>query len=139
MKQTIGKILAIALAASLVGTVSSPALARGHHGGGGHHGGHHHHHGGHHHHHGHGWHGSYGFYMDLTPAFCYPWYYRPDYPYYGFPTVVVQQPIQYVSRDDGINNHYWYYCHNPKGYYPYIQKCNARWVKVRPFPADAQR
>ncbi len=142
MKQTIKKTLAVALAACLAGVVASPALARGHHGGG-HHGGGFHHGGHHHHHHGHRWHGSYGFYMDLTPAFWYPWYYHP-YPYYGGyyggSTVIVQQPVQYVSREDsGNGGNYWYYCHNPQGYYPYISQCNARWVKVRPFPADAPK
>ncbi len=144
MKQTLKKTLAVVLAACLAGAVSTPALARGGHGGG-HRGGEHHggghHHGGHHHHHGHRWHGSYGFYMDLTPAFWYPWYYHPYYPYYGYggSTVIVQQPVQYVSRDEGNAENYWYYCHNPRGYYPYISQCNAKWVKVRPFPADVPR
>lgn len=142
MKKIFRKPLAMALAACLAGAVSQPALARVHHGqghhGGGFHGRHHgSHHGGHHHYHGHRWHGSYGFYMDLTPAFWYPWYYHP-YPYYGGATIIVQQPVQYVSREDNSRN-YWYYCHNPKGYYPYVSQCNAQWVKVRPFPADAQK
>ncbi len=165
MKQIIKKAFAVALAACLVGAVSTPALARGHHGfggfrgggfrsggfggrgfhrggfhgggfrGGGFHGFPHHRWHGHHRH----WHGSYGFYMDLTPAFWYPWYYRPYYPYYGSSTVIVQQPVQYVSREDDNGDYYWYYCHNPQGYYPYISQCNSRWVKVRPFPADAQK
>lgn len=138
MKKIFRKTLAVALVACLAGAVSQPALARGGHGGGHHGGGFHgRHHGGHHHHHGHRWHGSYGFYMDLTPAFWYPWYYHP-YPYYGGSTIIVQQPVQYVSREDNSGN-YWYYCHNPKGYYPYVSQCNAQWVKVRPFPADAQK
>lgn len=26
---------------------------------------------------------------------------------------------------------YWYYCQNPPGYYPYIQRCSVNWQPVR--------
>jgi hypothetical protein len=29
---------------------------------------------------------------------------------------------------------YWYYCHNPEGYYPYVKKCPSGWMKVVPSP-----
>lgn len=72
-------------------------------------------------------------------------YYAPYYPYgpyYPYPpqTVVIQStPTRYVEKDDGGNaEHYWYYCPDPKGYYPYIPTCNAPWQKVTPFPQGAQ-
>jgi len=27
---------------------------------------------------------------------------------------------------------YWYYCENPKGYYPYVKDCPYGWMKVVP-------
>lgn len=151
MKQTLKKILAVLIAAGLAGAVSAPAMAKGHggHGGGGHRGGGGFHGGGgrHHrpppprHHGGHRWHGSYGVFMSTGPGFWSPWY--DPYPTYHTSTVIVQQPPQpvyYANKHDGDQQpQYWYYCNNPQGYYPYISQCSSRWVKVRPFPVDAQQ
>ncbi len=153
MKQTLKKLLAILVAAGLAGAVSAPAFAKGHggHGGGFHGGGHRggggFHGGGHHrpppprhHHGGHRWHGSYGIFLSSGPSYWGPWY--DPYPSYHS-TVIVQQPAQpvyYANKHDGEasnNPQYWYYCNNPQGYYPYVAKCESRWVKVRPFPIDA--
>lgn len=156
MKQATQKALVVAFIIYLASAISVPAFARGGHGGGPHGGGFHGRPpgpgpggrppGGFHgrpphgwHHRGPRWHGSYGFYMDLTPVFWRPWYYPPYYgrPYYESPTVIVQQPIQYVNKYDNTSN-YWYYCQSPKGYYPYVTQCDASWIKVHPFPPDAQ-
>lgn len=65
------------------------------------------------------------------------------YPYYAVPPTVVQQPViveqppaeyvQQTPRPDEQN--YWYYCQDPKGYYPYVKKCPNGWMRVVPSPA----
>ncbi len=57
----------------------------------------------------------------------------PLYPYgyYPAPPVVVQQAPVYVQPQQE-EPYYWYYCENPKGYYPYIQNCPGGWMKVVP-------
>ena len=55
----------------------------------------------------------------------------PLYPYgYYPPPVVVQQAPVYVQPQE--EPYYWYYCEDPKGYYPYIQNCPGGWMKVEP-------
>ena len=67
--------------------------------------------------------------------FLYPYY--PYYPYYTEPSVVVpQQSEEYLlpepqPREAG----YWYFCRDPKGYYPYVKRCPGGWLKVVPAPA----
>jgi hypothetical protein len=66
------------------------------------------------------------------------------YPYYPYQPVIVEPaaPTVYVERSDvqttspQIQNtsNYWYYCHNPDGYYPYIKECPNGWQKVIPQP-----
>ncbi len=63
----------------------------------------------------------------------YPSY--PYYPYYAAPPVVVapQQPDTYVQPEQQKEEpSYWYYCPDPKGYYPYVKKCPKGWIKVVP-------
>lgn len=55
-----------------------------------------------------------------------PWY---PYNYYPQPSTVVQQAPVYVQQQDDYS---WYYCGNPKGYYPYISSCPSGWTKVVP-------
>jgi hypothetical protein len=69
--------------------------------------------------------------------FFYPYYpYYPSYPYYSQPPVVIQQlPQEYVMPEQQREeSSYWYYCRNPKGYYPYIKRCPEGWLKVVPTP-----
>ncbi len=54
-----------------------------------------------------------------------PW----SYNYYPRTPMAVQQDQVYVQQQD---NYYWYYCENPKGYYPYISSCPSGWTKVVP-------
>lgn len=60
------------------------------------------------------------------------WYFynSPVYPYPGYVS------DDYVDADDagGAPGQYWYYCQNPPGYYPYIQRCGMPW---QPVPAGA--
>jgi len=131
MKKVTVFVLAAALAffvGSWSGQVEQVAWAAPHGGGGGWHGG------------GGGWHGGHfgggiwfgpGWWWD---PFFYPFY--PPYPYYSQPPVVVQQPDQYVEpQQQPAQTNYWYYCNNPKGYYPYVKRCPGGWMKVVPTPA----
>ncbi len=63
-----------------------------------------------------------------------PWWGYP-YPYYVAPPVVVQQqPEVYVAPGQQEAPSYWYFCQNPKGYYPYVKQCPGGWLKVVPTP-----
>jgi hypothetical protein len=30
--------------------------------------------------------------------------------------------------------HYWYYCTDPAGYFPYVESCSRAWIPVIPQP-----
>ncbi|MGO9377786.1 MAG: hypothetical protein ACLPN1_01605 [Dissulfurispiraceae bacterium] len=69
----------------------------------------------------------------VGPGWWGPWYgpsYYPYYPYYQpynpQPVIIQQQAPQAEQQS------YWYFCTNPKGYYPYIAKCPSGWLKVVP-------
>jgi len=66
--------------------------------------------------------------------FFYPYYPYPGYRYYPPPTVVVpQEPQEYILPDaQQEETGYWYYCRNPQGYYPYVERCPSGWMKVVP-------
>ena len=56
------------------------------------------------------------------------------YPYpYHSPAVVVESPPVYVEPQPAAPV-YWYYCQNPKGYYPYVSQCPGGWTPVAPTP-----
>ncbi len=65
------------------------------------------------------------------------------YPYYAGPPAIVQQPViieqpsaEYVQPAPSPEEQdYWYYCPNPKGYYPYVKMCPKGWMKVVPSTA----
>ena len=65
-------------------------------------------------------------------------YERPIYPYpvevpevtYEIPVDAEPQP-EYVQQPQYDPN-YWYYCENPRGYYPYVSECPGGWMKVVP-------
>jgi hypothetical protein len=80
---------------------------------------------------------GFGFGVPVMPA---PWYYAPPPVVYAPPPVVYAPPPvvvgpppqpAYVSQP--MPN--WYYCDNPKGYYPYVASCNSAWRQV---PAQPQ-
>ena len=120
-------------------------------------------HGGYGGHGGYGWyggHGGYGWYgghgsnvgVDLWigpgwgPGWWGPYYpyyypYYPYYPYYATPPVVVeeQEPQTYIQLPPKAKEpSYWYFCNDPKGYYPYVKKCPKGWQKVVPSPAPEE-
>ena len=111
MKKTIISVLAV-LTLTL-GSAASALAAHGH--GGGHGGGH--------------------FDVDFTvgPGWG-PWWgpYPYSYPYYSTPVVVEREPELYVEPQQA--QQYWYFCNNPKGYYPYVKGCPEGWMKVVPTP-----
>ncbi len=137
--------IALCLANSFPGYAGPPAggSVRGGggvawHGGGGWHGGGWHGggwHGGGWHGHGHssfgvfigpGWWGyPYPYYYPYYPYYSYP------YPYYYTPPTIPQQQYEYVEPEAPS---YWYFCQNPKGYYPYVKQCPKGWLKVVPKP-----
>lgn len=94
---------------------------------------------------GHG--GHYGVQLWLGPGLFGPYYpyypyysYYPYYPYYPSPPVVIQQqPQEYIVKPvpQQTEQAYWYYCQDPEGYYPYVQRCSSGWTKVLPTPPSA--
>lgn len=60
----------------------------------------------------------------------YPYYYAPP------PVVVRQEPEIYIEPQPSEEQNYWYYCTNPKGYYPYVKECSEGWTKVVPRPPE---
>jgi hypothetical protein len=66
--------------------------------------------------------------------FVWPYAYYGTYPHYdpqppyasSTTTVYVEPGPQAVSAYD------WYYCADPRGYYPYVQDCNEAWLSVAP-------
>jgi hypothetical protein len=90
-----------------------------------------------------GWHGYYGgwghgYHRGWGPGIYWggpvvlgpPWY---PYNYYPQQPTVVQQTPLYVQPQQQ-DAYYWYYCENPKGYYPYVSSCPSGWTKVLPTP-----
>jgi len=85
--------------------------------------------GGHFHHGG----GHFGVGVVIGPGWG-PWwpYYGNPYPYYAAPPVVIErEPEMYVSPQPQAQS-YWYYCSDPRGYYPQVQRCPKGWMKVVP-------
>lgn len=59
---------------------------------------------------------------------------------YVYPPVVVApapvyvRPLPPVVVQPSAPTVYWYYCDNPQGYYPYVQRCPGGWRQVVPTP-----
>jgi WXXGXW repeat (2 copies) len=47
--------------------------------------------------------------------------------------VYIEQP-QAAASTAQMDPNFWYYCHNPAGYYPYVKECAGGWQKVTPVP-----
>ncbi|MGO8868546.1 MAG: hypothetical protein ACLQME_18820 [Alphaproteobacteria bacterium] len=66
----------------------------------------------------------------------YPYYYAPPAayypPYYAAPAVAAQPAAPAPAPAQS-----WYYCDNPKGYYPYLQSCGSGWRQVPATPPGA--
>lgn len=90
------------------------------------------------------WGGHFGYYPNFGFSFGYPWYPSPWYSYGPYPyyppqiiTVPVNPPV-YIERSvppaQQRPSGYWYYCNDPKGYYPYVKQCPSGWRAVEPAP-----
>lgn len=80
---------------------------------------------------GHWWHGRhfgrFGWWWWLDGG----WYFY-DTPIYPYPDYVSDT---YYAEPSGDDSNYWYYCRDPEGYYPYVQRCNGAW---EPVPAQPE-
>jgi hypothetical protein len=131
MKKSICILLA---AMALIMAGSSPGHAfRGGHGGHGGYGGH-------------GWYGGHGGVgVYVGPGWGPGWWgsYYPYYPYYPYyaaqPVVIEQEPDTYIQQPPPADEpSYWYFCPDPKGYYPYVKKCPKGWLRVVPSPTPGE-
>jgi hypothetical protein len=80
--------------------------------------------------------GGHGVDFVISPAFG-PWWWDPYpyyYPYPSEPVVLQSEPV--IVEPQAPEQHYWYYCSNPSGYYPYLKQCPNGWMKVLPAPAE---
>lgn len=79
----------------------------------------------------HGWGPRWGVHFRWSgPVWWGPWY-RPFGLYAAPPVIVQQQPPIFVQPEQETD-HYWYYCQDPQGYYPYIKSCPGGWMRVVP-------
>lgn len=65
--------------------------------------------------------------------------FRPYWPVYTYPPVVVSPPPVYVQPAPPIAlgpppPQYWYYCDGAQAYYPYTTQCPGGWRQVLPTP-----
>jgi len=77
-----------------------------------------------------------------------PWWYEPYpyyYPYNSYQPIIVEPgPTEYIERGQSQGpaspaSNYWYYCHRPDGYYPYVKECPGGWERVTPQPVPPGR
>jgi hypothetical protein len=56
------------------------------------------------------------------------------YPYYVYPVAAPESPpvteVQPAATPGPAPQQSWYFCSNPKGYYPYVQNCSSGWTSV---------
>jgi len=80
---------------------------------------------------GHWWrgrhHGHFGWWWWVDGS----WFFY-DAPVYPYPDYVSEE---YYEEPSGDYGDYWYYCRDPRGYYPYVQQCNGAW---EPVPAQPE-
>lgn len=82
-------------------------------------------------------HRSVGIVVDIFPFFYGP--YPHYYPYSPYPpTIIIETPppvtVAPNNQPGTPQPQYWFYCENPRGYYPNIQRCNMSWLRVIPSP-----
>jgi hypothetical protein len=139
LKRTAGRRLALAgWAAAGAGiavavAVAQPAVAQPHHGhawhGGWHGPGAAAWHGGHWHH---GWYGSRFGWWWVVPGLGWTFYSAPIYPYPEPPPLPPPPAAAPAGPPPGAPPT-WYYCADPAGYYPHVQRCTVPW---QPVPAQ---
>lgn len=70
-----------------------------------------------------------------VPFCCGPYYYYyPPPVYYAPPIYYAPPPVVYTPPPAPTpiapQAQTWYYCDNPKGYYPYVSNCQSGWRQV---------
>ena len=85
--------------------------------------GHWHH--GHHHHH----HDRVGWWWIVGPS----WFFYPA-AVYPYPDPYVPGELVLESQNAEGDPAYWYYCEEPRGYYPYVAECSRTWQRVAAEP-----
>ncbi|HEY2891061.1 MAG TPA: hypothetical protein VGJ31_10565 [Dongiaceae bacterium] len=77
-------------------------------------------------------------YPAYAPGYSYSQPYYPSaQPYYPQPP---QPPVNVAQAPAGPPpQQNWYYCDNPRGFYPYVQNCNAGWRSVPAQPPGTQQ
>ncbi|HUB94545.1 MAG TPA: hypothetical protein VL993_01420 [Stellaceae bacterium] len=78
--------------------------------------------------------------VGVGPYWGWPYAYNPypyPYPYYyPAPPVVYAPPVAYVPPPAPAPTvvapqaQSWYFCDNPRGYYPYVGSCTSGWRQV---------
>lgn len=82
-----------------------------------------------------GFYGGYYPYYWGFPAAGWPYAGYGGWPYAGssyyYPPTVTETAPAY--NDPGQQQpYYWYFCEDPKGYYPYVKSCPGGWIPVLP-------
>src|SRR5208283_790209 len=71
-----------------------------------------------------------GWYDPTAPN---PYYVQPPVVIQQQPPVYVQPTPQYIQPGPQQEEQaYWYFCRDPRGYYPYVKQCPGGWLKVIP-------
>ena len=85
-----------------------------------------------------GGHGHVGVYIGVPVILGPDFYYSPHNYYPPDDTDAYLPPVAVDNGDSTAapapQTHYWYYCSNPRGYYPYVQQCPGGWQLVSPQP-----
>jgi len=82
----------------------------------------------------HGWHGGrFGWWWVWGGAWSF--YPAPVYPYPAYPYADVPYPASPPPTVGPAPASAWYYCDNPRGYYPYVAQCSSPWQPVPTQPA----
>ena len=56
--------------------------------------------------------------------------------YVQTPTAWLPPPPASAAPDSQVSDgQWWYFCGKPKGYYPYVKRCQVGWEKVSPAPS----
>jgi len=87
--------------------------------------------------------GSHVFVNVGVPLCCGPYYYAPPPPVVYYPPAYYGPPVVYAAPPPAPpppatpiepQPQTWYYCDNPKGYYPYVSDCSSGWRQVPAHP-----
>jgi len=73
--------------------------------------------------------GRFGWWWGVGPSWFY--YAQPAYPYPAYPYDPEPTPQDYPQQAQvPQDEEFWYYCSDPKGFYPYLDECRHDWSKM---------